>query len=216
MFNFRLQRLYLCTPDRADLASFIDACISGGVDIVQLREKNLDDRTIVERARLARKVCAEHGVPFILNDRVDLAVEAGADGAHVGQDDMAPHQARKVLGTQRLLGLSTHQPSELLASKSEPLDYISAGPVTETPTKPGRAGTGPRYISFAAAHSKFPFFVTGGVCPDSVPPLVQHGARRFVVVRWLTEASDPLDSARTLRTAIDRAIERVGDPARYS
>lgn len=197
--------LYLCTPDRRDLARFLDACIDGGVDIVQLRDKHLPDGPLVVRARLAAEVCAERGVPFILNDRPELAGEAGADGVHVGQDDMAPSAARALLGPSAILGLSTHERGELESAGVEPVDYVSVGPVEATPTKPGRAGTGTGYVRLAAATAALPWFVTGGVTPEAVPALAAAGARRFVVVRWLTEAADPADAARALRLAVDRA-----------
>jgi thiamine-phosphate pyrophosphorylase len=200
------RRLYLCTGDRPDLAAFLEACISGGVDIVQLRDKILDARPLIERARLARRVCADHGIPFVLNDRPDLALEVEADGVHVGQDDAPPALARRLLGPDAIVGFSTHAPAELDAAAAEPVDYLSAGPVAPTPTKPGRAGTGPAYLAYAAEHAVVPWFVTGGVTPETVPGLVAAGARRFVVVRWLTEAADPASAARSVRTAIDDAL----------
>jgi thiamine-phosphate pyrophosphorylase len=199
------RRLYLCTPDRPDLEAFLDACIAGGVDVVQLRDKHLDARPLIERARLARRVCREGGVPFILNDRPDLALEVEADGVHVGQDDAPASLARRLLGPDAIVGLSTHAPSELDASAREPVDYISAGPIEATPTKPGRAGTGLDYVSYARTNATRPFYVTGGVTPETVPAIAAAGARRFVVVRWLTEAEDPTKHARALRDAIDRA-----------
>lgn len=205
------RRLYLCTPDRPDLAAFLDACIRGGVDVVQLREKALEARPLLERAGLARQVCTDHGVPFVLNDRPDLALEVGADGVHVGQDDAPPALARRILGPEAVIGLSTHAADQLDASASEPVDYVSAGPVGPTPTKPGRPGTGLDYVVYAARRSAHPFFVTGGVAPDTVRPMVAAGARRFVVVRWLTEAADPAANARRLCEALDRALEAVGE-----
>jgi thiamine-phosphate pyrophosphorylase len=166
-------RLYLCTPDRPDLASFVAACIAGGVDIVQLRDKHLEARPLLERAALVRAVCADAGVPFILNDRPDLALEAGADGVHVGQDDAPVALARRILGADAIIGLSTHGPADLAgaigsgsgsstsatsatsatsvsgASGAGGPSYISAGPVEATPTKPGRAGTGLAYLTQA-------------------------------------------------------------------
>lgn len=200
------RRLYLCTADRPDLAEFLTACIQGGVDVVQLRDKVLDARPLLARARLAAGVCRELGVPFILNDRPDLALECGADGVHVGQDDAPAALARRILGPEALVGLSTHAPAEFDASHAEPVDYVSAGPVTPTPTKPGRPGTGPGYLSYTAARATRPVFVTGGVTPEAVPDLVVAGARRFVVVRWLTEATDPRQAARRLRDAIETAL----------
>jgi len=202
------RRLYLCTSDRPDLASFVAACIRGGVDVVQLRDKVLDARGLLERACLALAVCRHHDVPFILNDRPDLALEAGADGVHVGQDDAPPALARRILGPEAIVGLSTHAPAELDASSSEPVDYVSAGPVEATPTKPGRAGTGLGYLTYAASAAAHPFFVTGGVTPATIGPMVAAGARRFVVVRWLTEAPDPEANARRLVQALDRALDQ--------
>jgi thiamine-phosphate pyrophosphorylase len=205
------RRLYLCTPDRPDLEAFLEACIAGGVDVVQLRDKHLDARPLVARARLARAVCAAHDVPCILNDRPDLALDADMDGVHVGQDDPSPHLARRILGPVALVGLSTHAPAEADASVDQPLDYISAGPVVPTPTKPGRLGTGPGYVTYATRRAGRPVFVTGGVRPETVPELVAAGGRRFVAVRYLVESDDPRRDAARLRTAIDSALDIAGD-----
>jgi thiamine-phosphate pyrophosphorylase len=203
------RRLYLCTPDRPDLAQFVAACLSGGVDVVQLREKHLDARRLLERARLLRAVCADHGVPFIVNDRADLALEVGADGVHVGQDDVPVALARRILGPDAIVGLSTHSEVDLDAALAQPLDYLSAGPVVATPTKPGRPGTGPGYVALASARAAVPVFVTGGVTPLTVGALADAGARHFVVVRWLTESSDPHAAARALRRSIDDALAPI-------
>ncbi len=160
---------YLCTPDRPDLCEFVSACIAGGVDIVQLREKHLDAKPLLVRARLVRDLCAEAGVPFILNDRPDLALEVGADGVHVGQDDAPVPLARRILGPDVLVGLSTHAADDLAGAHWGEVSYISAGPVEATPTKPGRPGTGLDYIRMASERSIVPVFVTGGVTPERVP-----------------------------------------------
>jgi thiamine-phosphate pyrophosphorylase len=203
-------RLYLCTPDRPDLEDFLTACIRGGVDMVQLRDKQLEARPLLARAARAASVCRRRRVPFILNDRPDLALECGADGVHVGQDDAPPRLARQILGPAAIVGWSTHVPAELDAAAAEPVDYLSAGPVYPTPTKPGRPGTGLGYLSYAAAHTAHPWFVTGGVTPDTVGAMAAAGARRFVVVRYLTEARDPEASSRCLRDAIDHAVAPAG------
>jgi thiamine-phosphate pyrophosphorylase len=196
-------RLYLCTPDRADLAVFVTAVCEAGVDIVQLRDKQLADRALLERAAMAREAAHAAGALFVLNDRPDLAAACDADGVHVGQDDVPATVARKIVGPDALVGLSTHAPEELAASAAEPVDYISAGPVEPTPTKPGRPGTGLDYIRLAAERSPHPFFVTGGVSPDTLPAIATAGATRFVVVRALTEAPDPAAVAKELRRLID-------------
>lgn len=199
------RRLYLCTPDRPDLAEFLAGCIAGGVDVVQLRDKELEARPLLARARLAATVCREHGVPFVLNDRPDLALEAGADGVHVGQDDAPVSLARRILGPDAIVGLSTHQVADLEAAAGEAVTYISAGPVEPTPTKPGRPGTGIDYVTRAIARATVPVFVTGGVTPRTIPALVAAGVRHLVVVRYLTQAADPRRAARELRDAMDRA-----------
>jgi thiamine-phosphate pyrophosphorylase len=203
------RRLYLCTADRPDLGRFLEACIGAGVDVVQLRDKFLEARPLLQRARLAAMVCRDNGVPFILNDRPDLALEAGADGVHVGQEDVPPGLARRLLGGHAIVGLSTHAPAELDEAWDEPVDYVSAGPVSPTPTKPGRPGTGLDYLEYAAAHSPRPWFVTGGVTPETVPAMAAAGARRFVVVRWVTQAADPRAAVAALRTAIDESLATV-------
>jgi thiamine-phosphate pyrophosphorylase len=199
------RHLYLCTPDRPDLTAFVAACIEGGVDVVQLREKHLDARPLLARASVVAAVCRDRGVPFLLNDRPDLARAAGADGVHVGQDDVPVRVAREILGPGALVGLSTHGPADLAGAADEDVDYISAGPVEPTPTKPGRPGTGLGYVTLASERSSVPVFVTGGVTPERIPALAAAGVRHFVVVRYLTEAADPRAAARALRAAIDRA-----------
>ncbi|HEY7916690.1 MAG TPA: thiamine phosphate synthase [Acidimicrobiales bacterium] len=229
------RRIYLCTPDRADLQSFVAACISGGVDVVQLREKHLADGALAERARLVQRVCADHDVPFVLNDDPGLAAAIGADGVHVGQDDMSPVRARQVMGDGAIIGLSTHSPGQLDAAigsgatgsgatgsgatgsgpggtPGAPVDYISAGPVESTPTKPGRPGTGLGYVSLAAERAPWPVWVTGGVDPTTVVDMIAAGATHFVVVRWLTESADPGADARALRHTIDRELEQGAGP----
>ena len=183
------------------------ACIRGGVDVVQLREKHLEARPLLARAAIVRDVCRDSGVPFILNDRPDLAVEVDADGVHVGQDDAPSALARRILGPDKIVGLSTHAPHEFDDALAAPVDYIAAGPVVPTATHPERAATGIDYVSYAAeAANNTPFFVTGGVTPEAIPALARAGARRFVVVRYLTEAGDPERAARRLRDAIDAQL----------
>lgn len=196
-------RLYLCVPDRPDLAAFVDSVCAAGVDLVQLREKDLEAQPLLERAGVARDAAHRHGALFVLNDRPDLALACSADGVHVGQDDAPPSLCRQILGDEVIVGLSTHAPEELEASATEPVDYVSAGPVEPTPTKAGRPGTGLEYVSLAAREARHPFFVTGGVSPETLPRIAAAGARRFVVVRALTEARDPAAVAAALRSLVD-------------
>ncbi|HEV2361550.1 MAG TPA: thiamine phosphate synthase [Acidimicrobiales bacterium] len=218
------RRLYLCTADRPDLERFVGACIEGGVDVVQLRDKDLDAPSQLRRAAVAAAVCAGHGVPFVLNDRPDLTLalrEAGGAGegsppvagVHVGQDDAPARLARRILGDDAVIGLSTHCEADLDDGLGQPVDYLSAGPVVPTPTKPGRPGTGLDYVRTAAARCRaagMPLFVTGGVTPEGVRGLAAAGVDRFVVVRYLTESEDPRAAAARLRRAIDEAVDANG------
>ena len=203
------RHLYLCTPDRPDLERFVAACIRGGVDVVQLREKALDARPLLDRARLVLRVCRGLGVPFLLNDRPDLALEVGADGVHVGQLDAPPGLARRILGPDAIIGHSTRGGDQLdAACRDDAVDYVSVGPVHPTATHPTREAIGLEALTDAASRATVPWFVTGNARPDTVGPMIAAGATRFVAVRWLTESDDPERAARQLRDAIDRGIEQ--------
>jgi thiamine-phosphate pyrophosphorylase len=206
VFELSNRRLYLCTPLRQDLAEFVEAVIRGGVDIVQLREKDGSAEAIREGARVLLPICHEANVPFILNDDAQLALDVGADGVHVGQDDESVSRCRALLGSDAIVGLSTHADDEFDQGLLEDVTYLSAGPIEETPTKPGRRGTGLDYVARAQARSDRPVFVTGGVTASSIPLLANAGVEHFVVVRALTQARNPYQAARELRAAIDLAL----------
>jgi thiamine-phosphate pyrophosphorylase len=191
-------RLYLVCDDRPD--AFLHAALSGGVDLVQLRIKDgADDRVLAAAERFAR-VCGEHEALFILNDRPDLVVTAHADGVHIGQDDGPAERARQLVGSDRIIGLSTHTPDQVDAAGG--VDYIAVGPVYETPTKPGRPAVGLELIRYAAAHAPVPFFAIGGIGAGNVGRVSAAGAARIAVVRALTEATDPAQAAGSLRAAL--------------
>jgi thiamine-phosphate pyrophosphorylase len=197
-------RLYLVCGERPD--RFLEAALGGGVDIVQLRCKDAADEQILLTAARYARVCAAHGALFILNDRPDLAAQAGADGVHVGQDDMPVAQARAIIGHERLIGLSTHSPAQVNRAAELDVDYIGVGPVHETPTKPGRPAVGLELVRYAAEHAPVPFFAIGGIAPGNIVAVVAAGAQRVAVVRALTDASDPERIAEQLRrTVLDGA-----------
>jgi len=209
VFDLPSRSLYLCVGVRGDMASFLPAVLRGGVDVVQLREKTAPDDVRLAAARVMIPICHDFDVPFVMNDSPELALAAGADGVHVGQDDATVSHCRRVLGPDALVGLSTHADEEFDAALLEPVDYLSAGPIVPTPTKAGRPGTGVDYAARAQARSDRPVFVTGGVNDQNVTALVATGLRHFVVVRHLTESSEPERAARELRDALDRAVLAV-------
>lgn len=202
-------RLYLvCSahPGGRPLRDVLEPALEGGVDLFQLRDKAGEDATILEAAATARELCAAAGVPLLINDRPDLAIEAGADGVHVGQDDMPVAQARAVMGPDRIVGLSTHAPAQVDAGRASDADYIAVGPIHLTPTKPGRPATGVELVRHAAATSApQPWFAIGGVDAHTIGAAIEAGARRVVVVRAIAEADDPRAAASTLRTMLDAA-----------
>ena len=188
-------RLYLVCPARE--RGWIAAAVRGGVDVVQLRDKSLDDDGIVAAADAFRG----HGALFILNDRPDLVHASGADGVHVGQDDATPAAARAAVGPDRIVGRSTHAPEQAAAAIADPdVDYFAVGPVHATPTKPGRPAAGLDYVASISADK--PWFAIGGLDASNVHEVVERGATRIVVVRAITEAEDPERAARALREAL--------------
>jgi thiamine-phosphate pyrophosphorylase len=188
-------RLYLVCDSQPD--EFLRAALTGGVDIVQLRCKQASDDQVLEAAARFVRVCADHGALLIVNDRPELAVAAGADGVHVGQDDVPVAQAREIVGPDRLVGLSTHTTAQIDAA--EGVDYIGVGPVHSTPTKPGRQAVGLELVRYAAAHARVPFFAIGGIDQGNAAAVRSAGGKRIAVVRALTEADDPGSAARALK-----------------
>jgi thiamine-phosphate pyrophosphorylase len=199
-------RLYLVCDARP--RDFLEAAMRGGVDIVQLRDKSLDDAGLIAAAREFRAAADAHGALFVLNDRPDLVAACRADGVHVGQDDAAPAHARELVGPGAIVGRSTHEPAQAEAAERDPdVDYYAAGPVHETPTKPGRPAAGVGYIEHVAGAAGKPWFAIGGLDAGNVGEVVARGATRIVVVRAIAGAADPEAAARALRTALE---ERVG------
>lgn len=205
-------RLYLvcdCMPGERDLADFIAEAVAGGVDVVQLREKHLEDEFLAEAASVAADACDAHGALFILNDRPDIAAAVRADGVHIGQQDMPVAEARKIVGPDMLIGLSTHAPSEIdaalpAAPDGTPyVDYIGVGPVHATPTKLGRPPVGPELVSYAAANTSVPFFAIGGIDSENILTVLDAGASRVCVLRAICDAYDPERAALTLRGALE-------------
>jgi thiamine-phosphate pyrophosphorylase len=198
--RLRDARLYF-VADRGAMERALEGALAGGVDLFQLRDKDATDDELLATAATARSLCEAAGALFLLNDRPDLAAASGADGVHVGQDDMPVDRARKLVGDDALVGLSTHSMQQAQAGCRTGADYIAVGPVHATPTKEGRPAIGVEPIKYAAAHVSVPWFAIGGLDAGNVGAVVKAGARRIVVVRALAQADDPEAAARTLRAA---------------
>ena len=189
------------------MEGLLAAALAGGVDMVQLRDKEAGDDELLRAAAVFRRLCEEHGALFWLNDRPDLAQACGADGVHVGQDDMPVAEVRGIVGPDVLVGLSTHSPAQLAAALDTGADQLSVGPVYATPTKEGRPATGLDYVRHAAESAgERPWFAIGGIDRDNVRDVAAAGARRIVVVRSIRDADDPREAAAALRAALDRGL----------
>ncbi|MCY0942746.1 thiamine phosphate synthase [Streptomyces antarcticus] len=196
-------RLYLCTDARkrqGDLPEFLDAVLAGGVDIVQLRDKGMEAGEELEHLRVFAEAARRHGKLLAVNDRADVAHAIGSDVLHLGQGDIPVPAARAVLGGQVLIGRSCHAESEVDAAAAEPgVDYFCTGPCWPTPTKPGRFAPGLGLVRYAASlEQDRPWFAIGGIDGTNLDEVLDAGATRVVVVRALTEASDPGAAAAEL------------------
>jgi thiamine-phosphate pyrophosphorylase len=202
----------------------VDAAFSGGVDIIQLRDKSLEAAEELELLKVLRQAAHRHGRLWAVNDRADIASLSGAPVFHIGQKDIGLGAARSFLVEGTAVGLSTHSPEQVDAAiaaspERSGLDYFCVGPVWATPTKPGRAAVGLDLVRHAAqavrraagelsgeVDGAVPWFAIGGIDLDNVEQVVEAGARRIVVVRAITDADDPADAARALLAALD-AVE---------
>ena len=207
-------RLYLCTDARADLgdlAEFAEAALSGGVDILQLRDKTsgapLEARQELAALEVLSDACRQHGALLAVNDRADVARHAGADVLHLGQDDLPVQAARELLGDTPAVGRSTHSIQQASAAATEPgVDYFCAGPCWATPTKPGREAPGPELIrEVSALNTARPWFAIGGIDQQRIGEVVGAGASRAVVVRAITDAEDPAAAAAALKRRLPAA-----------
>ncbi len=200
-------RLYLCTGDRPDLADFLDAVLSGGVDVVQLRQKGLEAKQEIALCEVVAAAASRHGALWSVNDRADIAYAIGPDVLHLGQDDLPVGVARALLGEQMLIGRSCHDEAQVAAAAEQPgVDYFCVGPTWPTPTKPGRAAPGVALLRYAAARrTERPWFAIGGIDAGNLDEVLAAGARRVVVVRALTEAADPYAAAAGLAARLAAA-----------
>ncbi|MGI9556362.1 MAG: thiamine phosphate synthase [Solirubrobacterales bacterium] len=198
---------FVCDAGDGDRGELLRAALRGGVDVLQLRDKNLGDEALVAASTVFREAADELGVPFLINDRPDLVAACEADGVHVGQEDAAVGRAREVAGAGAVVGLSTHSPAQLEAAcaldgAGKP-DYVSVGPVWATPTKPGRAAAGLEYVRHAAASASMPWFAIGGIDEANLDEVLDAGATRIVVVRAIRDAEDPESAAASLCSRMD-------------
>lgn len=194
--------LYLVTPAEPKagaLDSFLGEVLGAGVDVVQLREKEMEAGPLMRVAGVVRRRTTEAGAIFVVNDRVDVALAAGADAVHLGQDDLPTREARRQGGPALVIGLSTHSAEQVRAAVRSEADYFAVGPVHATPTKPLRPAVGYDLVRVASAEADRPFFAIGGIDMTTLEEVIEAGARRVAVLRALTESDNPGSVARRMK-----------------
>jgi thiamine-phosphate pyrophosphorylase len=209
--RLRWARLYFvcdARPNGRNPEAMLNAAMGGGALMIELRDRD-HPRSVIQRSgQTYRRLSNTYSALFIVNDDPYLALELGADGVHVGQDDIEPAEARRIMGADAIIGLSTHSREQIETAANEPVDYISVGPVWETPTKAGRPATGLKLVRTAAKIAAKPWFAIGGIDADNVKSVADAGAERICVVRAIRDAENPRAAATALFAAVDQAARR--------
>jgi thiamine-phosphate pyrophosphorylase len=198
-------QLYLLVTDRLcerGCGPVIREALKGGVDVVQLREKQMSDRRLLDLALSVREWTAAAGALFIVNDRPDIAAACDADGVHLGQDDMEVRHARQIVGGEKLIGVSTHSIEEARRAVIDGADYLGVGPVFPSQTKEFDEFPGLAYVREAAGEISRPWFALGGINQSNIAEVVAAGAERVAVSSVISSADSPADAARALQAAL--------------
>ncbi|MEO0535106.1 MAG: thiamine phosphate synthase [Cyanobacteria bacterium P01_A01_bin.123] len=193
---------YLVTSPHEHLIDVVEAALKGGLGIVQYREKVAHDCDRWPIVQQLRSLCDQYGALFLVNDRIDLALAANADGVHLGQQDLPITVARQLLGDQAIIGRSTTSPDEMQRAIAEGADYIGVGPVYATPTKPDKAAAGLDYVRHVAAHATLPWFAIGGIDSHNLREVIDAGAQRVAIVRAIMQADNPTLITQSLATQL--------------
>jgi thiamine-phosphate pyrophosphorylase len=207
-------RLYVITNqnisrEKSNL-EVVKAAISGGADIVQLREKDLSTKEIVEMGRELKKVTDYYNIPLIINDRVDISLAIDADGVHLGQDDLPVEEARRLIGKDKILGISTHSLEQAREAENKGADYIGVGPVFPTQTKPNYTPIGLELVEKVSNEIKIPFVAIGGIKLNNLKKVINAGAKRIAVVSGIVAENNVKKAAKNYYQKIDEVLkERV-------
>ncbi|MFO7628017.1 MAG: thiamine phosphate synthase [Prochlorococcaceae cyanobacterium] len=200
--------LYLVCSPQPGLEDTVAAALGAGLRLLQYRAKETGDGCTdsqrLAEALVLRQLCSRHGALFIVNDRIDLALAVAADGVHLGQEDLPPSVARRLLGPELLIGRSTHGLEQLRQAVADGCDYVGVGPVHATPTKPGREPVGLAAVRQAATESPIPFFAIGGLEAANLAAVRAAGATRVAVVRAISAAADPAAATTALLAALEQ------------
>jgi thiamine-phosphate pyrophosphorylase len=199
----RLMVLVGGLPTLGDLTWVVGEALAGGADVIQLREKGIDDREWLRRAREVRILTAQAKAQFVVNDRPDLARLAGADGVHLGQGDMTVRDARRIVGPTALIGVSTHDPAQLEKATLDAAGYLGVGPVFTSQTKSFDAFAGLGFVRHAAEATGIPWFAIGGIDESTIGEAIEAGARRVAVSSAVVRAEFPRKAAAALKARLE-------------
>lgn len=202
-------QLYVITaqsnhPGRS-VVEVMEQTLQGGAQIVQLRNKTGAREEVLEQARALRLLTRKYNVPFFINDYPDIVLEVDADGVHLGQEDMQVAEARKLLGPDRIIGISTHSLTQAIKAERDGADYIGVGPVFPTNTKPGRAAVSTSYVTEVASHISIPFVAIGGITLANVDLVLAAGAKRICAVSEIVGSDNPAAVCRAFLKVIQAA-----------
>ena len=189
--------------ENRDILKVAEDALRGEADIIQLRDKSSDDRTLLRYAKDIKQITKRHKRLFIVNDRVDIAYAADADGVHLGQDDIPIEEARKILG-EKIIGISTHSVSEAERAERKGADYIGVGPIFKTATKKKTAPIGPSILNEVRKRINIPFFAIGGISPANIMDVKKNGADRIAVAYSATQAGNVYDAVKQLKGALSQ------------
>lgn len=199
--------LYLCTDSRlmscATVEESVERAVKGGVSVVQLREKNASSREMFELAKRVKKITDKYGVPLIINDRLDICLAADAAGVHLGQSDLPCSEARRILGSEKIIGVSAATPEEAAKAQADGADYLGVGAVFATSTKTNTRPVTTETIRAIRSAVTIPFVVIGGVNSDNIGSLYGLGINGAAVISAVISQSDITDAARKMRRAAE-------------
>lgn len=213
-------RLYVITgeeyhPGRSML-DVMEQALIGGAEMVQLRDKQAPKREVLAKAYALRELTRRYEVPLIVNDHLDVALAVDADGVHLGQEDLPLAEARRIVGPNRLIGISTHNIDQALEAEAGGADYIGVGPVYPTNTKPGKTAVTTVYVEEAARRIRIPFVAIGGIKADNIDAVLAAGATKICAVSAIVGSDDPAEACRKLLRRIDLARSDAGSRSSVS
>ena len=209
-----MKGVYLVTDEKAclgrPLEKIVEAAVKGGISCLQLREKKADTRSFLKTALRLKEICQEAKIPFLINDRIDIALACQADGVHLGQSDMPVQTARKILGPEAIIGLSVESWDEVEEAETLPIDYIGVSPVFETPTKTDtKTAWGLEGLAKIRVFSKHPLVAIGGINQTNAHEVTQAGAHSIAVVSAICSADDPAHAVECLRRQGDDPLDPI-------